>query len=138
MGSGAGFPAFPIKIARPGISVTLVESVTKKASFLRPIVRTLGMTGVEVIDKRTEELPVSHHAAYDIVTARAFADMSAALSAGSPFLKPVGLMVLSRGPGETVTEQEMDKAGITLEKRIDLTLPQSDYKRAIWIFKRIA
>ena len=57
MGSGAGFPAFPIKVARPEISVTLVESVKKKASFLRHIIRTLELTGAEVIDKRTEELP---------------------------------------------------------------------------------
>src|SRR5512147_37598 len=41
MGSGAGFPALPIKVARPEISVVLVESVKKKASFLRHIIRTL-------------------------------------------------------------------------------------------------
>jgi 16S rRNA (guanine527-N7)-methyltransferase len=136
MGSGAGFPAFPIKIARPEISVTLVESVKKKASFLRHIVRTLKMTGVEVIDKRTEELPPSYHATCDAVTARAFADMSEALASGTPFLKPGGLMVLSRGPEETILEREMEKAGVSLEKRIALTLPHSDYKRAIWVFKK--
>jgi 16S rRNA (guanine527-N7)-methyltransferase len=137
MGSGAGFPAFPVKIARPEISVTLVESVKKKASFLRHIVRTLHLTGVDVADKRTNELPETHHASFDVVTARAFADMNAALSAGAPFLKPGGLMVLSRGPDETITEPVMDKAGVTLEKRIELTLPHSDYKRAIWVFKRM-
>jgi 16S rRNA (guanine527-N7)-methyltransferase len=136
MGSGAGFPALPIKIVHPEIAVTLVESVKKKASFLRHIIRTLKLPGTTVIDKRTEELSDSHHAALDVVTARAFANMKSALSAGLPFLKPNGLMVLSRGPEETISEQELTSAGVSLEKRILLTLPHSDYKRAIWVFKK--
>ena len=136
MGSGAGFPALPIKVAVTGISVTLVESVKKKASFLRHIIRTLELSGAEVIDKRTEELHTSTQALYDVVTARAFATMVAALEAGTPFLKAGGLMVLSRGPEETIGEQEFLKAGVMLEKRIELTLPHSDYRRGIWVFKK--
>jgi 16S rRNA (guanine527-N7)-methyltransferase len=138
MGSGAGFPALPVKIARPELSVTLVESVKKKASFLRHIVRTLRLAGAEVIDARTEELPGSTHASYDVVTARAFADMTNALKAGAPFLKPGGLMVLSRGPDESIADQEMAGAGMALEKKLALTLPHSDYRRAIWVFRRTA
>jgi 16S rRNA (guanine527-N7)-methyltransferase len=136
MGSGAGFPALVIKIARPELAVTLVESVKKKASFLRHIMRTLAMANVEVIDKRTEELPVTYDASFDIVTARAFADMHAAISAGTVFLKPGGLMVLSRGPEETIDDQAMEKAGVMLDRKIELTLPHSDYRRAIWVFRK--
>jgi len=136
MGSGAGFPALPIKIVRPEVSVTLVESVKKKASFLRHIIRTLKLTGAEVADVRTEELPETYRSAYDIVTARAFADIRSAIQAGMPFLKPEGLMVLSRGAGETVGKPELDKLGVLLEKRMELMLPFSDHKRAIWVFKR--
>jgi 16S rRNA (guanine527-N7)-methyltransferase len=136
MGSGAGFPALPIKVARPGISVTLVESVKKKASFLRHIIRTLELAGAEVIDKRTEELHASTEASYDVVTARAFATMVAALAAGTPFLKTGGLMVLSRGPEEAISEKEFLKAGVIMGKKIELTLPHSDYRRAIWVFKK--
>ncbi|HUI68424.1 MAG TPA: 16S rRNA (guanine(527)-N(7))-methyltransferase RsmG [Nitrospirota bacterium] len=136
MGSGAGFPALPLKIAFPEIAVTLVESAKKKASFLRHVMRTLKLTGAEIIDKRTEELPVSLSAFFDVVTARAFADMEKALSVGVPFLKEGGLMVLSRGPEEAITEPEIAKAGVTLKKRIEQTLPHSDYKRAIWVFKK--
>jgi 16S rRNA (guanine527-N7)-methyltransferase len=136
MGSGAGFPALPIKVARSGISVTLVESVKKKASFLRHIIRTLELSGAEVIDKRTEELHTSAQASYDLVTARAFATMVAALAAGTPFLKTGGLIILSRGPEETISEKEFLKAGVIMENKIELTLPHSDYKRAIWVFKK--
>ena len=137
MGTGAGFPAIPIKIAKPILATNLVESVKKKASFLRHIVRTLNLTNIEVIDKRIEALSPLLYAAYDIVTARAFADMNTALTTGGSFLKRGGLMVLSRGPEEAIRMQEVASLGFDLENRIELTLPHSDYKRAIWVFKRI-
>ena len=136
MGSGAGFPALPLKIAFPEIAVTLVDSAKKKASFLRHIMRTLKLTGAEIIDKRTEELPGSLYAVFDVVTARAFTDMEKALSSGVPFLKEGGLMVLSRGPEEVIAEPALTKAGVSLKKRVEQTLPHSDYKRAIWVFKK--
>lgn len=136
MGSGAGFPAIPIKIVHPEISVFLVESVKKKASFLRHMIRTLDLTGTEVLDTRVEELPESFLSSIDVVTARAFADMVMALSQGAPFLKQGGLMVLSRGPDEYISEPELAKAHVTLEKRIELTLPHSEYRRAIWILRK--
>ncbi len=137
MGSGAGFPALPIKIAFPGISVTMVESVKKKASFLRHVIRTLKFGDTAVIDTRTKELPAHFLSTFDIVTARAFADMKSAISEGMPLLKPGGLMVLSRGPEETINDQDLVRAGVSLESRIDLILPYSDYKRTIWIFKKL-
>jgi len=136
MGSGAGFPAVPIKIARPEISVTMVESVNKKASFLRHIIRTLKLTDTIVIDKRTGDLPSSYHQTYDVVTARAFADMKAAISEGAPFLKPGGLMVLSRGPEETIGEGDALKSGLAIEKRLDLRLPHANDPRTIWVFRK--
>ena len=136
MGSGAGFPAVPIKIAHPELSITMVEAVNKKASFLRHIARTLKLTGTIVVDKRTDELPSSHHGTYDVVTARAFADMKVALSEGAPFLKTGGLMVLSRGPEEAIGEANVLKAGLVIEKKLDLRLPHSNDPRAIWVFRK--
>ncbi len=136
MGSGAGFPAIPLKIAAPDIFITMVESVKKKTSFLRHVVRTLPLEAVEIIDKRMEELPDSSHSSFDIVTARAFAEMPAALGHGVQFLKPGGLMILSRGPEETIAEQELIKTGVKVDQRLEFTLPYSDYKRAIWVFKK--
>jgi 16S rRNA (guanine527-N7)-methyltransferase len=138
MGSGAGFPALPIKIACPGISITLVDSVKKKASFLRHIIRILKLTETAVIDTRTKELPVHFLAIFDVVTARAFADMKSAIAEGMPLLKPGGVMVLSRGPEETINERDLVRAGVSLERRVDLTLPYSDYKRMIWVFKKVS
>lgn len=138
MGSGAGFPAIPIKIAHPEVPVLMVESVKKKAAFLRHMVRTLRLPSVEVSDVRIEYLPESSKKSYDVVTARAFAQMKAALSAGTGYLKEKGLIVLSRGPDETVRDEDMRAAGVLLEARQDFTLPHSDIKRSIWVFQKAA
>jgi len=136
MGSGAGFPAVPIKIVHPELAITLVESNKKKASFLRHIVRTLKLPEIVVVDTRSDELPPSYHRTYDAVTARAFADMQTAISEGAPFLKPGGLMVLSRGPKETIGEGAVLKAGLVIEKKLELNLPHSNDPRAIWVFRK--
>lgn len=136
MGSGAGFPALPIKIAAPALSVIMVESVRKKGTFLRHIIRTLRLEGVEVLDARTGALLPEHHARYDVVTARAFADMETALQEGSLFLKPGGLMILSRGPAETVSNDTVSEHGMLVKARHEIILPGSGDPRALWVFQK--
>jgi 16S rRNA (guanine527-N7)-methyltransferase len=136
MGSGAGFPALPIKIAAPGISVTLIDSARKKAAFLRHIIRTLRLERALVIAARAEALPAEHHAHYDIVTARAFADMDTALREGAPFLKPGGVMVLSRGPAESISNAAVTVHGMSVRSRFELILPLSRDPRALWVFQK--
>lgn len=136
MGSGAGFPALPLKIAFPGLFVTMVESVKKKATFLRHIIRTIKIEGAAVLDSRTDRLPDTYRSSYEVVTARAFAEMGTALKEGTVFLKPGGLMVLSRGPEETISGEAAAEHGMVLESRLDLNLPVSGDPRAIWIFRK--
>jgi 16S rRNA (guanine527-N7)-methyltransferase len=136
MGSGAGFPAIPLKIACPDLSITLVESVKKKASFLRHVLRTLPLDKTEVKDVRLEELPESSRGIFDVITARAFADIRSAVALGSPFLKPDGVIVLSRGVEEAIKEEVLDNLRFNNDKKITLTLPFSNYSRVIWVLKK--
>jgi hypothetical protein len=55
LGSGAGFPGLPLKIYAPHLSVTLIESNQKKATFLREVIRAIALTGVTVFPHRAEE-----------------------------------------------------------------------------------
>jgi 16S rRNA (guanine527-N7)-methyltransferase len=80
-GSGAGFPGLPIAILRPEIAVTLAESQNKKATFLREVVRTLGLP-VQVWAGRVEMMPEAEQ--FHTVTLRAVDNMAAALSAAAP------------------------------------------------------
>jgi 16S rRNA (guanine527-N7)-methyltransferase len=80
-GSGAGFPGLPIQVLRPELRVTLAESRQKKASFLREVIRTLGL-GAEVWPERAEEMPAAR--SFSVVTMRAVDEMQEAVVAAAP------------------------------------------------------
>ncbi len=79
LGSGAGFPGVPIALFQPTISVTLAESQNKKATFLREVLRTLGLANAEVWVGRAEGLPADRM--FHTVTLRAVDKMEVALEA---------------------------------------------------------
>ena len=95
-GSGAGFPGLPIQLLLPTLRVTLAESQGKKASFLREVVRTLGLE-TEVWAGRVEDLPASRR--FSAVTLRAVDRMDQALLCARPRVAPGGwLALLTTGP----------------------------------------
>ncbi|HEY1424416.1 MAG TPA: 16S rRNA (guanine(527)-N(7))-methyltransferase RsmG [Candidatus Acidoferrum sp.] len=84
VGSGGGFPGIPMKIFRPDLTVFLIESNVKKATFLAEVVRDLGLTGTRVLVSRYEELG-EELAPLDVVCSRALGDFSKFLAwAASP------------------------------------------------------
>ena len=89
VGSGAGFPGLPLKIVWPGLKITLVESVGKKAAFLRHMADALELEGVDVICERAETLAhdPSLRETFDVVVSRAVADLSALAELTLPFCK---------------------------------------------------
>jgi 16S rRNA (guanine527-N7)-methyltransferase len=99
VGSGGGMPGLPLKIAFPRLHVTLVESVHKKAEFLRQTVSNLGLRDVEVVAARAEVAArdAAHRDAYDWATARALGTLPVVVELCAPFLAPGGLLVAQRG-----------------------------------------
>ena len=91
LGSGAGFPGVPIKLWAPKISLTLIESNQKKATFLREIARALTLTSVNIQNVRAETLPLS---TFDVVTLRAVDDMAAAIPAAIQLLNSNGWLAI--------------------------------------------
>jgi 16S rRNA (guanine527-N7)-methyltransferase len=85
IGSGAGFPAMPIKIWASGIHLTLIESNHKKAAFLREVARAIKSTGVNVINERAETLAAPLPQA-DLVTFRAVENFTQTLHVAVKFL----------------------------------------------------
>ncbi len=98
VGSGGGMPGLPLKIAFPALRVTLVESVNKKAAFLRETVTQLGLADVEVVAQRAELAGRAevHRDAYDWATARALGILPVVIELCAPFLAPGGLLVAQR------------------------------------------
>jgi len=92
VGTGAGFPGLPIKIFRPDVELLLVESVSKKAKFLRYILSALKLKGVGVENARAEEL-VAHRTQFDIVLTRYVASLADSIPYCLPLLKPDGTFI---------------------------------------------
>ncbi len=99
IGAGAGFPGLPLKIIRPQLRLTLVESTGKKVRFLEHVVRKLGLHGVELIKGRAEELGrrPDRRESYDVALARAVAQLPVLLEYALPLLKLGGVFVAQKG-----------------------------------------
>jgi 16S rRNA (guanine527-N7)-methyltransferase len=91
LGTGPGLPGIPLALARPGLSVSLVESNGKKARFLREAVRALGLANARVIEARAEA--VAEAGAYDRITARALDRLAGILKVGGHLLAPEGRLL---------------------------------------------
>lgn len=94
VGSGGGLPGIPLKIALPKIKFILVESRRRRVSFLREVVRRLGLKGVEVVNCRLEEWNGPQDGV-DLITSRAVARPEKLLSMVRPYLSPHGCVLTS-------------------------------------------
>jgi 16S rRNA (guanine527-N7)-methyltransferase len=94
IGSGGGFPGIPLAIMKPEWHFTLAESVTKKATFLRTLIKELELKNAEVINERVEKLnqESKFKEKYDIVTARAITNLTELIKYALPLLKPKGFL----------------------------------------------
>ena len=101
IGSGGGSPALPLKIVKPGLTLRMVESKTRKGAFLREAVRELKLPSVEVDVCRYEELLARPelHEYHDVLTVRAVRIERTALRNLQAFVRPGGLLGLRRGGG---------------------------------------
>lgn len=95
VGSGAGFPGLPIRLAHPSIKLTMIESNIKKCTFLREVSRKLGAEGVRVLNRRIEDLPFPlEDERFDFISTRAVGEFDSLLEFARVFLAKEGRLVL--------------------------------------------
>lgn len=113
-GSGGGFPGIPLAIARPDLTITLVDSVRKKVSFLKYAIRTLGLNSIDAIHGRLEELGgrPPYHEKFDLVVSRAFSSLEDFTTLALPFLTPAGTILAMRGPEADNGQPALDGPGM--------------------------
>jgi len=90
IGSGAGFPGLPLKLACPGIRLTLLEATRKKTEFLKHLVTLLQLKNVEVVWGRSEEYQKIKKNSFDVVVARAVAKLDKLAGWALPLVTPGG------------------------------------------------
>lgn len=102
LGTGAGFPALPLALLRPGLSLTPVDSIRKKIEFVRATAQELGLPHVTPLVGRAETLArePGHRGQYDRVVVRAVAALPVLVELALPLLRVGGLLVAQKGPIE--------------------------------------
>lgn len=134
-GTGAGFPGIPIKIIKPELDMTLIESSRKKSVFLRHIIRILKLNGISVLNNRIESLGKRYEKTYDVIVSRATFKIRDFLKKACPYIKEDGWLVLSKGPKvseETNFLGEVHRQSVMKEV---ITLPFIKAKRTLLMFQ---
>jgi 16S rRNA (guanine527-N7)-methyltransferase len=135
VGTGAGFPGVPIKIARPDLALTLVDSTAKKVRFLEEAVSELGLQGVSAIHARAEDLgrDKGHRERYDIVVTRALAELRILAELCVPLARVGGRVVASKGEeidAELAAGRPMiGQLGGVVENTVRTHIPRADIPR---------
>lgn len=140
IGAGAGFPSIPLKIVYPDLKITIVDSLTKRITFLKHLTNVLGLENVNPISARAEEYAIKHRESFDIVTARAVARLNILDELCLPLVKLDGDFITLKGlkAKEELTEatQGIEKLGGKTYKQVDFTLTdENDHRSNIFIHK---
>jgi 16S rRNA (guanine527-N7)-methyltransferase len=144
VGTGAGFPGLVLKIARPELKVTVIDSTAKKITFCREVIRVLKLSGARALHTRSEEFAHmrSERERYDVVTARAVAALPTLAEYLLPFVAVGGMCVAMKG---AAAEEEAAAAAAAVRtlggavRRIEsVVLPGMQDKRALVLIDKQA
>ena len=142
VGTGAGFPGIPIKIAFPQIRITLLDSLNKRINFLKEVSEELKIENIEFIHGRSEDLgkKPEYREKYDICVSRAVANLATLSEFCIPFVK-VGGQFISYKAGDCGKEikestKAVDKMGGIIKETVEYMVPESDLSRVLLSIKK--
>lgn len=140
VGAGAGFPSIPLKIIYPNLSVCIVEPLGKRVTFLTELCKELQLEDVTLVNARAEDFAKEHRESFDIVSARAVANLPMLSELCIPLLKVDGLFLALKGANGKEEYEKAKKAlsvlGCKLEASFDKTLSDGS-KRVNFAFRKV-
>lgn len=143
VGAGAGFPSLPLKILRPEMKVTIVDSLGKRLTFLQDLIKKLCLQDVALVHGRAEDIGQNklYREQFDIVTARAVANMAVLSEYCLPLVKKGGYFIALKGPKAEKELQDSQKAikllGGTVCEIKELQLPSSNEERTLILAQKV-
>ena len=142
VGTGAGFPGLALKIARPDLSLVLLDSLDKRIGFLRETSLALGFPDVVCVYARAEEAPAEYRGAFDLAVSRAVARLNILCELCLPLVKRGGLFLAMKGPDHADELKEASRAirllGGELESERDYTVPGTDIVHSVILIRKVS
>ena len=142
IGAGAGFPSIPVKIARPDLNITMLDSLNKRIDFLDEVVSKLELKDIEAIHSRAEDGARTYlRESFDIATARAVANLAILAEYTLPYVKVGGYFVAMKG---TAPEEEINSSkpaikamGGKIEEVKEVFIEDGQLEHTLIIIKKI-
>lgn len=142
IGTGAGFPGIPLKIAFPNVKMTLMDSLNKRIDFLNNVIDVLQLEGIETIHGRAEDYakPDLLREKYDLCVSRAVANLATLSEYCLPYVKMGGKFIAYKS--EKITEEMKDAEyainllGGKVKEQIGFTLPYSELYRNLFVVEK--
>lgn len=139
VGSGAGFPGIILKIVFPNLKITLIDSLQKRVNYLNEVIKILNLSNIEAIHTRAEEYAKIHRDEFDIVTARAVANLRVLSELCIPMVKENGYFIAMKANIEEELEDSKEilkKLDSNIEKIETFYLPIENSIRNIIRIKK--
>lgn len=143
VGTGAGFPGIPLKIAENSLEITLLDSLNKRINFLNEVIEKINLNKVKTIHGRAEDFgqDFKYREKYDVAVSRAVAPLNVLLEYMLPFVKVGGQCICMKGNNcdEEIenSKRAIEILGGKIEKIKKFNLPNSDNNRTIFIIKKV-
>lgn len=144
VGTGAGFPGIPLKLANPSINLTLLDSLDKRVKFLHEEIENLKLTNVKAIHARAEDgaRDETLREGFDVAVSRAVADLRVLAEYVMPFVKVGGIFIAYKAKDSDEEIEAAKKAiavlGGVIEEIVEKKLPKSDAIRRFVVIRKIS
>lgn len=137
IGSGAGFPGVPLKIARPSLHVILLEATRKKTYFQKHLIRSLNLSGIRSVWGRSDqgEVKAALGSCFDVVISRAASPLEVFLREAIHFIHSEGMIIAMRGTDVSIPVLP-GSLGLTLYRTVSTDLPFDRVRRNLLFFKK--
>ena len=142
VGTGAGFPGVPLAIALPNASLTLLDSLGKRVTFLEETCRVLGLQNVTCVHARAEEFAAAHRESYDVAVSRAVAALPVLCELCLPLVKVGGVFLAMKSSHSQEETEQAAKAisllGGKLEDVTDYSIPTTDVTHRLLVIRKLS